>query len=308
MSKQPKKETLSYKATPRPKFNNPGYKEIDQGFRELGRYLANNLENGTHNYKKNSKTKSSNVKILTYQEFVDNPDLLKNKKKFGTFYREKSPGNDELIPTSAVREIIKGVLDSKGKIKGKSLNEAFELINQISEVRFPTNYTGNHRLGNSMGMQHPTANDTGIWEPGIGGGKVHSELDKKRKLSILSTAKQGMSKKESVQTLINNVIKESIRFTLNVFTAPATARDQKSRASPERKEMQTLTRENLKKLGVKCGLGQDGGDDESKNRAWGNRDNKSTISDNRVNTMSDNSDETNSNKSSKKKRKRSLSH
>ncbi|MEI9806810.1 MAG: toxin TcdB middle/C-terminal domain-containing protein [Bacteroidota bacterium] len=205
--------------------------------------------------------------------------LLQASKRFGVFYRNIQDAQDELVSTSSVREFVKGVLDKKGGALTSAEKSTFnEALNYISRVRFPTKWSGFAAKGGAGGadrMQHPTSPGLGIWRAFIVSkdGNPHSELDRRRKEEVINAMEAATKSGSNLEQVLKAGIIRAITFTLNEFTAPATAKDQAPEATISKAERtkQTMAREGLKKLAIDIGAVQEKSKDESLGRNWGDR-------------------------------------
>lgn len=206
---------------------------------------------------------------------VDDSKLIASKKGFGSKYRRIHLEQDELLSTSSVRELMSGLI-SRGKIPAKYLPELERVFENISRVRFPTAYSGFAVNGDFM--QHPTAKGTGIFAESSQTMGRHNQLDLERKQEAAQAMVDEAAKPNATAEQIANAgLRAAIGFTLNVFTAPATAGDvqpflqgTKTRTQAELKE-QVKQREKLKAQLVRLGGTQEIGSDTSLTRRWGNR-------------------------------------
>ena len=216
-------------------------------------------------------------------KIVKDHSILTNKK-FGPFYRAIWDAQDELVSTSSVREFISGVLGKKAlpAAEEKTFNE---FLNNVSRIRFPTKWSGFANTSAAQGaarMQHPTSPGAGIWRRNItkGSGNPHSELDRQRREAVVETMEQEVTKGGSLEGLLKAVLVTALVFTLNNFTAPATASDQHPETSVTQKERveQVEAREQLKATALSLGAVQDPGADTRRGRAWGDRRGKRSLS------------------------------
>lgn len=145
--------------------------------------------------------------------------------RFGTFYRSGvAPGMDEILPTSAVREYMRGYFENLPSDPGARANAAilFENISKLS--RFPTHVIGYATATPTEVMQHPTGRDKGVFK--TGGGNLHNALDRERKQVALEAgeeeAKNPAATKKSV---LEAMLRAAAVFTLNYMAAPASASD-----------------------------------------------------------------------------------
>jgi RHS repeat-associated protein len=210
-------------------------------------------------------------------------------KKWGGFYRALHDEQDELVSTSSVREFVAGVLEGK-PLTVTEQTTFNSVLNVVSSVRFPTKWSGyanSLALTGSSRMQHPTSPGSGIWRASIksGEGNPHSELDRQRKEEVLAAMQQETVKNGStLDSVLKAALVRGIAFTLNEFTAPATAKDQYAVSSIAQKEKddQVDAREQLKAVAVSLGGIQDVAADTSRGRDWGNRQGLRSLSPSRV--------------------------
>jgi hypothetical protein len=193
------------------------------------------------------------------------------------------------VSTSSVRELLTGVLGAMPAHVSALHEQNFrEIFDDISRVRFPTAWSG---FARSAGfgpdrMQHPTSPGTGIWRDTInkGSGNPHTELDMERRDYILTALEDEIASITSGEEFVKKILSEAIIYTLNNFTAPAAAQDQYPLATVTQVEQvaQTDKREELKRLAIKLGAKQEKGNNKNKDRAWGNRQLKRTVSQSRL--------------------------
>lgn len=201
-----------------------------------------------------------------------------SSNRFGKSYRDLQPGHDELVSTSSVRELMRGSV-SRSSLSGKSEAVLDTFYNSLSDDRFPSHMSG---YSSSKGtMQHPTAAGRGIWDrKARGNSKAHYDMDLKRKQEVARSLTQELSKGSKLETISKAVRRRAISFTLNEFTAPATASDQKpaSGVSLNEKRRQVEAREELKRTFVSLGGTQEHSADQSLSRRWGDRSTKRSVS------------------------------
>ena len=251
----------------------PSYSQLKPRFRKIGEQLAQRvvgtddleLKSG-QDYSKNSLTTLENL----LKKAEDSPDF---HQKFGTKYREIQSGQDELVSTASVREMMIGArtwiknnnpLDPTAQDrKCEQLAAVFEVL---SMVRFPTVWTG-YSVSDGV-MQHPTSAEGGIFADGLTG--PHNRLDRARAAAV---ADECESELRNPNATAHDIVKAAIRaatgFTLNEFVAPAAAKNvfTFSRAmTPQEASQQTQNRDLLKKIHVKADGSQDAGQDTSEDR------------------------------------------
>jgi hypothetical protein len=184
-----------------------------------------------------------------------------------------------------VRELIIGALGTKN-LSAAEENVFNTVLNNISRVRFPTKWSGFAKSGALKGsdrMQHPTSPGEGIWRSNLvkGDGNPHSELDRKRREYIIDEIEIEKKKKgTSLENIVKVALGAAIVFTLNNFTAPATASDQHPLAVVSKAELkqQVADRERLKAIAFSLGVKQEASANTTLGRKWGNRSKKRELS------------------------------
>lgn len=203
-------------------------------------------------------------------EVIADPTKTDNKKSWGNYYRDVMDGMDELISTSFTREFVAGAL-SKTLTKQQQ-NNFVAMINDISVIRFPTEWSGfatTKNMTSDQRMQHPTV---GIWRKAqVKGSKdPHYYFDLDRKDEVLTTLKAGLAAGHTAERIKNDMIITAISYTLNFFTAPAMASDQ----FPEETDKsvlkaQTKAREFLKGIAISLGVKEEPASSQAATRPWG---------------------------------------
>lgn len=229
--------------------------EMNSDFRSLGRTLRQKSAKDKVTLVVNKNTKIKTLKI----DKLNAKSTLSMSKKFDPYFRDLAPGHDEFISTSSVREMFSGSQEGTKKMSLTEERTMEQLINSLSAIRFPTKWSGfaqgDHASGKDR-MQHPTSPGTGMWRSSLvkGDGNPHSELDRHRKETLLNAAEKA-ARGGNLETIKNEMIVSAITYTLNHFTAPATARDQrpvKTISQKERKQ-QMQERESLKQTAIRHG-------------------------------------------------------
>ena len=205
-------------------------------------------------------------------ELIADPTKTDNKKSWGNYYRDIMDGMDELISTSFTREFVAGAL-SKTLTKQQQ-NNFVAMINDISVIRFPTEWSGfasTKNMTSAERMQHPTV---GIWRKAqVKGSKdPHYYFDLDRKYEVLTTLKAGLAAGHTAERIKNDMIITAISYTLNFFTAPAMASDQ----FPEETDKsvlkaQTKAREFLKGVAISLGVKEEPASSQAATRPWGSQ-------------------------------------
>lgn len=235
--------------------------QLDQVFNDVGQKL---VQVAGRKRKTVSVPAPEEYRSGQIAQMLENDEASAAKKRFGTKYRNIHPEQDELISTSSVREIMRGLVDS-GAIPAKHLPEIEHEMENISRVRFPTAYTG-FAFDNDI-MQHPTAKGTGLFAESAATSRRHSELDLARKQEVAQAMAEAAAKPLATTTeIVNAGLRAAIGFTLNVFTAPVTASDVRPFAQgiagrPDGELLeQVKARESLKGQLVALGGVQEAGD------------------------------------------------
>lgn len=152
-------------------------------------------------------------------------------KVFDRNYRKADQYTDELLSTSTVRSMLEGIIKANGisDLSDAKLDELTSLFNQISKVRITTQYSGFSRdpaVYSDARMQHPTAGNEGIFGATAGTGSLHSALDRQRKDYALGEMRDAMQVPDyTLEDVVYAGLRAAIRYTLNRFTAPASASD-----------------------------------------------------------------------------------
>jgi hypothetical protein len=263
------------------------HSQMNIKFKSLGSNVANKAKNDP--FKLKDYNKIVKVRSLNLNKDVIIKGVYKIPESFGSYYRRRSKGQDEFFPTSAMREFIAGAAGGP-TLNPKALATMEDVINEISSIRFPTNWTGFAR-GSGTGadrMQHPTTPGKGMWRISVAtdDGNPHSELDRARKEAILIAMNDKVGVGSNLQTIINAGIARAITFTLNEFLAPAAAKDQfPSTINMNERIDQTLLREKLKPIAIMCGAKQDKKGDNSIYREYGIRQGMRSLSPPRKNAV-----------------------
>lgn len=236
-------------------YTKKSHKELNKGFNDLGKALR---------ARKLKQVIKNNFKLANHKDnfFTEEAAKVQSGKfeigRFETKYRARLPGHDELFSTSSVREFLNGMIGDHhitplSKTEVDSINS---IIDFVSNVRFPTEYTG-YALSGSDFLQHPTKSAKGIFHISQGS---HSELDLERKSAVLKAMTDAAEYNTStIEDIVKAGVKESIRFTLNVFSAPVTA-DNVSKFTRGRQrtsamdQKQVDMREVIKNYGITLGL------------------------------------------------------
>lgn len=208
---------------------------------------------------------------------------LKNTS-FGGRYRKIWDAQDELLSTSSVRELMKGVLEAhqQSALSDKAIENLNTVFNNISRVRIPTKYSGYAIKGEKM--QHPTAAGEGYFAEASATSRQHSEMDRARRQAVTEEMEAEIKKKgATLESIANAGLRRAITFTLNEFTAPLSASDvqpyaKKGKAPKSKIDEQLQTREYLKAVAVNLGATQESDNGASaatrRGRSWTRRRNK----------------------------------
>ena len=194
--------------------------------------------------------------------------------RFDSRYRSLAAGQDELIPTSLMREIYRGIVrsqyfDPKDSQQVESLNS---LLNDISEVRIPTKYAG-FSLKSGL-MQHPTGRKPFFAKKSDGEAlSQHAMFDDQRKRQVITAMNQAIARHDSAAEIVYSGLREAITFTLNEFTAPVLAKDvfKYSNAKQQKATLllgQIRARERVKQLQLRIGGRMEQSSDARVNRIW----------------------------------------
>lgn len=257
--------------------------EMDKKFKEIGRQIFKKA--GTIR-KITLLPAEKDYKTDAIREFLADSTKVNNKKRFGPAYRKIQDAQDELLSTSAARELISGVLDGQTLTKQEQENLE-KLFENVSRIRFPTRYSGFARQGDVM--QHPTAKGTGFFAESSQTMKRHNELDLQRKQEVAQAMTDELKNpKATADSIVKAGLRAAIKITLNVFTAPVTASDVQRHANVTGRtwaelRQQVMAREKLKKIFVLLGGDQKASQDTRMERPWGCRGGHKSVSPPRTN-------------------------
>lgn len=226
------------------------------------------------------KYKTGRIKKL-----LTDPSKLSSNDKFGRSYRSIQSAQDELVSTSSIRELLKGVTSS-GALSPKELKDIEPAFELLSMLRFPTKWTGYSLASESM--QHPTrASDALFADPAVTASR-HNELDLQRRNEVAGAMEvEARKPKSTLQSIIKAAMRSAIEFSLNAFIAPITASDvfphaKASKAmKPSEQDDQLEARENLKKILHELGGTQEAGLVD-RGRHWSMRRDKRSASPPRI--------------------------
>lgn len=142
--------------------------------------------------------------------------------KFGSRFRSTWPEQDELFSTASTRNFIMGLLKGvpRDQVDDDVWQRLMEIVDLISTYRIPTHYSGFST--STEVMQHPTAVGEGIFSPSAVAGK-HGSYDSERVKYIGRAIQAGERAGLSDEALVKAMFRAALEFSLNHFTAPATA-------------------------------------------------------------------------------------
>lgn len=170
-------------------------------------------------------------------------------KKFGDKYRAIDPQMDELISTSAVREIMRGAASVDPS--GQDFEELVIYFEQISMVRLPTSMVG-HATPRST-MQHPAPKATSFFADSRRTMSRHAALDLYRKHAVLEMMLKVFKENGSAADMVNAGVATAYTITVNTMYAPATASNVESLRTPKSNRMQMSLREGAKNAAEAAG-------------------------------------------------------
>lgn len=189
----------------------------------------------------------------------------RSREKHDDAYRSIHPGQDELVSTASVRQIMKG-LSSSGKLSSDQQEELEEVFELLSKLRFPTKWTG-FSLDNNDVMQHPTSAGSGLFADPHDTVRRHNELDRARAGEVAEACLAALKEpKATAHSVVEATMRAAIGFSLNEFIAPATASNVRpfslARGRDRDREVfeQVAAREKLKPIGERLGLFQEPGE------------------------------------------------
>lgn len=152
-------------------------------------------------------------------------DKLKADNVFNRIYRAAHGQQDELFSTALTREFLEGFLE-KNNITANADGIKFmnDLVDIASSARIPTEFSG--FATSSEVMQHPSNRAASLFADPYVTASEHSRLDTERRTYAESVMQKMIDggEKDIAKVLVEGV-KAAIRFTLNNFTAPVTAKN-----------------------------------------------------------------------------------
>lgn len=191
-------------------------------------------------------------------------------RNFGARYRRIQAGQDELISTASIRELLAGVVGG-GRIDARRWKEIMRAFELISRARFPTHWTG--FATKKAVMQHPTAVGKGLFGNPGKTAKLHASLDRDRRVAVARALRAAAAEPgATLDGVVKAGLRRAISFSLNAFIAPATASNVRPYLRGRRVEgrdlrLQTRYREKLKKDFVAFGGKQRKGEVDDR-RPW----------------------------------------
>jgi hypothetical protein len=176
----------------------------------------------------------------------------KGNKEFDGKYRKHASGMDELLSTSTVRDLLKGMLKETAK-NDEVMEGVRKLVDLMSVVRVPTKYVG---LGTKEhAMQHTTAEDGGT---GMKGTFEHSrrdehfDRDKDRRQYVVESMERAVESGKTALEIVIEGVQAAIEATTKFMMAPTYADDVspyfESEPSKEERREQNAWREKLKEI------------------------------------------------------------
>jgi hypothetical protein len=168
-------------------------------------------------------------------------------KTFESLYRNHAPGTDELLSTSSVRELLRGMVEKKdGKPPSQEVLDRVSMLTDLmSAVRVPTRYVG--LITEEHQMQHPTTKDGG----GLFGDEgEHSKRDQDRRQFVTNVMEQAEKDGKTAEEIVIDGLRAAIEGTLKLMMASATADDVSPHheLSEEQEQEQNSWRESLKEI------------------------------------------------------------
>jgi hypothetical protein len=180
-------------------------------------------------------------------------------------YRGIAPGMDELVNTSLMRSMVRGATGRLASVdasqRGRVRAHLVELFSSMSAIRITTHGSG-HALDDEA-MQHPTAPARAQFARSS---QRHGRFDQARRRFVAGGMQHTRTEEMTSRELTAQIIRSSIEFTLNYFTAPfiaddvlwftrVTRRERRDRRRPRRparldetRVRQLLERELLKRV------------------------------------------------------------
>jgi hypothetical protein len=184
-------------------------------------------------------------------------------KLFDNFYRASWKGQDEFVPTSAMREIIFGIFEKIGKnpLSRAKTGEINGIIDKVSLVRLQTQMVG-YALVNNEIMQHPEKGFAANPQTSDAA-SAHSYHDIERKAEICVAMETALKNRSATfQDVMVKGVAAAVGYTLNEMAAPFSARNVKPFSAKAKEPILNLLpnlqfREQLKAIGEMFQLTQE---------------------------------------------------
>jgi hypothetical protein len=195
--------------------------EADRAFGNVGRATAESLGSGRA---LRPFTGSKKRKPEVLESFVEpSSKKLRKNAEINRRFRAAWSGQDELFSTASLREFVKGAIGNQKRtdFTDDEWDELVELVDLISDLRIPTEYSGFSLSGGSM--QHPANRSAAFFEDPYRTASAHSELDQERRIYIIRALQEAVDNDEEAAEIVEAGARAAVEFTLNYFTAPVTA-------------------------------------------------------------------------------------
>jgi hypothetical protein len=247
----------------RAKFPSDGqtHDQLNKNFRAFGRLLAS-LPTGTL-FDVPPETKHRSVGVLAN---ALKRQAAKGKVEAGYFddwYRKSWKNSDELIPTSAIREIVFGVIEvhQANPLSQAKMDDIETLLSAVSRVRLPTKSVG-YAFSATEILQHPPPAKGGYFAMAQTAA-LHFYYDNQRKNEIHDAIQAELKAPgATAASAMQAGLRAAIAYSLNEMAAPITAADVKpfsmKAAVPDSQLIKGLMRrEKMKAIFVSLGGIQD---------------------------------------------------
>jgi hypothetical protein len=180
-----------------------------------------------------------------------------DKDAFGEKYRRMMPRQDELVSTSAVRELLSGALDRA--VDPEAWRKAEIIFDNLSKVsRMPTHIVGVATA--DWVMQHPSNKAQALFGDWSQTTSLHTHLDRVRKqVGLVAGEAEARRPGSTLESILNAMLRETIIFTVNWMAGPIAADDVWPYArrgpslTPEERAGWSQAREAMKNMAVELG-------------------------------------------------------
>jgi hypothetical protein len=174
---------------------------------------------------KNDKGKSIH-RDNVYREFYEKDIPVEDKKKWGGWFRRRHAGQDEVLATAPMRELMSGMREAQKELDRPLTEKQFDFVNQVvdnvSRNRVPTSIVGysynDEKTGVSTVMQHPSK---GLFGLSTGeANRLHRKHDGFRKQSAKNAMEVALEERGvTFEGVWSRGVLEATIYTVNEMSA-----------------------------------------------------------------------------------------